>query len=277
LQRHLPGLDVPFVEGTLHDLDTARTACHGCEMVFHVAATVAGVGYNSKHPATLVFDNTTMGLNVMQAAVAEKVGRVLLCSSACVYRRHCGVPTQEDEGFMDDPEPTNFGYGWSKRYLEVLGRSYVDEYGIEVALPRPYNAYGPRDDFEWETNHVIPALIRKVLEGHDPLTVWGDGTQTRTFLYATDFVAGLMLAMERHAVCQPINIGTSEEISVRHLIELICELCGKTPRLVFDTSAPQGQPRRLGDISKAAALGFEPRVPLREGLRRTIDWYQRTM
>jgi GDP-L-fucose synthase len=244
-------------------------------MVFHLAANVAGVGYNSTHPGSILFDNATAGLNILEAAVRSDVERILLTSSACVYRRHCAIPTPESEGFLDDPEPSNLGYGWAKRFLEVQARCYVEEYPIKIALPRPYNAYGPRDDFEWETSHVIPALIRKVVEGHNPLEVWGDGSQTRSFLYVSDFVEGLILTMEHYAECDPVNIGSNEEVTIAELIELIIQLVGNETQIEFDLDKPGGQPRRIGDYSKAyEVLGFEPQVPLAEGLHHTIKWYQ---
>ncbi len=265
---------VEFLEGDLASLEFAQLACRDQELVFHLAANVAGVGYNSVHPASILFDNTTVGLNILQAAVHNSVERICLTSSACVYRRHCQIPTPETEGFLDDPEPSNLGYGWAKRFLEVQGRCYAEEYGIKVALPRPYNAYGPRDDFEWETSHVIPALIRKVVEGHNPIKVWGDGTQTRSFLYVADFVEGLMLTTEHYPTCDPVNIGSEEEITVAELIQLIIQIAGSKAELEFDLSKPKGQPRRIGDYSTARqVLGFTPKVTLAEGLGHTINWY----
>jgi GDP-L-fucose synthase len=267
--------EVEFLEGDLASLEFAQQACKGQAMVFHLAAKVAGVGYNSIHPGSILFDKATIGLNILEAAVRNEVERILLTSSACVYRRYCVVPTLETEGFLDDPEPTNLGYGWAKRFLEVQARCYAQEYPIKIALPRPYNAYGPRDDFAWETSHVIPALIRKVVEGQNPLKVWGDGSQTRSFLYVSDFVAGLMLTMEHYAACDPVNIGSNEEVTIADLIKLIIQLVGNQVQLEFDLDKPGGQPRRMGDYSKAyAAFGFKPQVNLAEGLRRTINWYQ---
>jgi GDP-L-fucose synthase len=238
---------VEFLAGDLGDAGVARDACRGQDMVFHLAAHVGGVGYNSTHPGTLLYENARVGLNVLDAAAQLGLERILLTSSACVYRRDCAVPTPESEGFADDPEATNLGYGWAKRFLEVQARCYAQQFPVKVALPRPYNAYGPRDDFAWETSHVIPSLIRKVLEGHDPIEVWGDGSQTRSFLYVSDFVEGLLRTMERHPACEPINIGSQEEIRVADLIRLIVELCGSRARVVFDPSRPSGQPRRIGD------------------------------
>ena len=265
---------VEFLEGDLTSPDVARVACAGMEVVCQLAAKVAGVEYNKNHPGTVFTDNVAIGLNLLDAAARVQVERFLCMSSACVYRRHCTIPTPESEGFLEDPETTNFGYGWAKRALEVQARSYLQEFGIKVAIVRPYNTYGPRDNFEWETSHVIPALIRKVVDGQDPIVVWGDGTQTRSFLYVSDLVEGLLRAVERYPVGDPVNLGTDEEVTMAELVRMIVELSGSRTRIVFDTSQPAGQARRNGDFTKAREkLGFVPRVSLREGLRRTIQWY----
>jgi GDP-L-fucose synthase len=186
-------------------------------------------------------------------------------------------PAPESEGFVDDPEETNLGYGWAKRFLEIQARCYAQQFPIKIALARPYNSYGPRDDFAPETSHVIPALIRKVLEGPGPIEVWGDGSQTRSFLYVSDFVEGLLRVMERHPACEPINIGSEEEIRVGDLVQLIIDLCGSRFEVRFDPSRPSGQPRRIGDYTRARRLlGFEARVPLATGLAKTIEWYRTT-
>lgn len=267
--------DVEFLSGDLGEEPFARDACRDQEMVFHLAAHVGGVGYNSTHPGTLLYENGRVGLNVLDAAARLGLERILLTSSACVYRRDALVPTPESEGFVDDPEETNLGYGWAKRLLEVQARCYAQQFPIKVALPRPYNSYGPRDDFAPETSHVIPALIRKVLEGTDPIEVWGDGSQTRSFVYVSDFVEGLLRVMELHPACEPVNIGSAEEVRVGDLIQLIIELCGSRSRVKFDPSRPSGQPRRVGDYSLAKRLlGFEAKVPLAKGLAETIEWYR---
>ncbi len=266
--------DVEFLEGDLSDPSMARRACYQMQAVCHLAGSVAGVGYNHQHPGTIFTANVEMGVRMLDAAARAGVDRFLCMSSACVYRRDCIVPTPESEGFVGDPEPTNFGYGWAKRVLEVQARCYAQEFPMQIAIVRPYNAYGPRDNFNWETSHVIPALIRKAVEGHDPIVLWGDGTQSRSFLYVSDFVEGSLLALEWYAACDPVHIGTTEEITVAELMRLILELSGRQAKVVCDTTKPQGQPRRLGDFTKAKTkLGFSPAVPLREGLRRTIAWY----
>lgn len=267
---------IEFLEGDLAaDAAFARSACSGQEAVFNLAAAVAGVGYNVEHPGELFRDNVGLGMSVLDAAVKAGVERFLCMSSACVYTRHCTIPTPESEGFLDDPEVTNLGYGWAKRALEVQARCYTREYPIRVAIVRPYNIYGPRDDFDWETSHVIPALIRKTVEGQDPLVVWGDGSQTRSFLYVEDCVDGLVRALERYPECDPVNIGTDEEVTIGNLVRTVHELCGSQARIEFDTTRPSGQPRRNGNFLLAREkLGFVARVPLREGLARTIAWYR---
>lgn len=265
---------VEFLEGDLTSPDWSRAACAGMDAVCHLAAQVAGVEYNKRHPGTMFTKNVAIGLNLLDAAARGQVDRFLCVSSACVYRSHCTIPTPESEGFLDDPEATNFGYGWAKRFLEIQARCAMQEFGIKVAIVRPYNAYGPRDNFEWETSHVIPALIRKVVEGQDPIVVWGDGTQTRSFLYVSDLVDGLLRAVEHYPLGDPVNLGTDEEVTMADLVRTIVDLNGRPARIVFETSRPTGQARRNGDFTKAREkLGFVPQVSLREGLRRTIQWY----
>jgi len=267
--------DFDYVHGDLRDPAFARRAVAGSDIVMHLAAVVGGVGYNIAHAADLLYDNSLMALQIMEAAVREHVGRVLLTSSACVYPRHCTIPTPETDGFVDVPEPTNLGYGWSKRFTEVIGACYRDQHQIEVALARPYNCYGPRDDFRWETSHVIAALVRKAVEGWNPLIVWGDGSQSRSFLYVEDFARGLMAVTERYAQCDPVNVGANEEVSIKTLVETIVALAGTDVAIQYDTTKPAGQPRRCCDTTKlTAAVGFAPATSLRDGLRRTIEWYR---
>lgn len=265
---------VEFLEGDLAVPAVAAAACRGIEAVCHLAGHVAGVAYNKDHPGTMLTRNVALNLAVMDAAARAGVERLLCVSSACVYRSDCTIPTPETEGFADDPEATNFGYGWAKRFAEVQARCFMQEFGMKVAITRPYNTYGPRDNFEQETSHVIPALIRKVIEGEDPVVVWGDGRQTRAFLYVADLVEGLLAALEHYPVGEPVNLGTDEEVSVAQLVRMIMELSGRASRIVFDTNRPVGQMHRRGNFTQARRqLGFTPRVSLQEGLRRTIQWY----
>ncbi len=247
----------------------------GHHIVMNLAARVGGVQYNIDHPASIFRENLTIFMNVIEAARLAAVERFLVVSSACVYPRDCSVPTPEEEGFAGTPEPTNEGYGWAKRMEEYLGQAYARQYGLSVAIARPYNAYGPRDNFDPTSSHVIPALIRRVCAGENPLRVWGSGGQTRTFLYVTDFVEGLLATAERHPHADPVNVGSTEEITIRDLATRIVELAGARLTVEFDPSRPAGQPRRTCDTRKAErVLGFRAEVPLREGLARTIEWYR---
>lgn len=267
--------DIEFLHGDVSLLETARQACHGQDVVMHLGAKLTGIGYNVTHSGDMFYQNAVVNLQVMEAARLEDVERFLCVSSACVYRRAAPVPTTEDQGFIDDPEPTNFGYGWSKRLAEVQARAYAMQYPMKVAVVRPYNAYGPRDDFDWATSHVIPATIRKVHE-HDKVLVWGDGSQLRTFIHARDVALGMMSAIERCTRPDPINLGTEELVSIRDLVTLIRDLSGRDVPLEFDSSRPSGQAIRQADLGKARRLlGFEPQVPLETGLLETIEWYRR--
>ncbi|MBI3564019.1 MAG: NAD-dependent epimerase/dehydratase family protein, partial [Elusimicrobia bacterium] len=184
--------DVDFVHADVDDPRAALRFCKGQDVVINMAASVGGVGWNSTHPASLFRDNMRIGVNVLEAARVSGVARYLVVSSACVYPRDCAIPTPEAEGFRDAPEVTNAGYGWAKRMQEYLGAAYAEEYGMSVAIARPYNAYGPRDHFDSARSHVIAALVKRVCDGEDPVLVWGDGSTTRSFLYVDDFARGLL-------------------------------------------------------------------------------------
>ncbi len=267
--------DIRLVSTDLHDAGAVRRLCRGQDVVINMAASVGGVGWNSAHPASLFRDNMLIGLNVMEAARLARVGRYLVVSSACVYPRDCAIPTPETEGFRDQPEITNEGYGWAKRMQEYMGRAYAQEYGMSIAIARPYNAYGPRDHFDTERSHVIAALVKRVCDGENPVLVWGDGAATRSFLYVEDFARGLLETAARYPQADPINIGADDEISVAELATMIVRLAGTGAKLQFDASKPAGQPRRHCDVTKSkATIGFEARVRLEEGLAKTIAWYR---
>jgi GDP-L-fucose synthase len=267
---------IRFLKADLRLPKACSAACRGQEVVLHLAARIGGVGYNVAHPATMFRENILLSTHVLEAARKAGVERFLMTSSACVYPRFCKVPTPETEGFRDWPEPTNEGYGWAKRMDEFQAMAAHKEFGLKVAIARPYNTYGPRDDFDPETSHVIPALIRRVFSGEDPLRVWGNGRQSRSFLYVEDAARGLLETAERYAECDPVNLGTREEVTIAELVSLIVGLSGARPKIEFDPSKPTGQPRRNCDTRKALRkAGFKARVGLREGLRRTIEWYLR--
>lgn len=267
---------IEFQDADLSDPQSCNKICRGADVVMHLAAKIRGVHYNVKHHGEMFFSNALMNLHVMEAARLADVDRFLCISTVGVYPKDCQVPTPEEDGFKGEPEASGYGYGWAKRMAEVQARCYADEYGMKIAIVRPYNVYGPRMDFNPETAPVVSAQIMKVLAAEDVLTVWGDGEQTRSFTYVSDEVDGMMLAVEKHPTADPLNIGTSEEIKIKDLIKLIVQLSGKNLRLEFDASKPSGAARRCPDISKPMRLiGYEPKVRIEEGLRETMDWYQR--
>lgn len=266
---------VRVLKADLRDPAACRRACRGQDVVLNLAGVVGGVGYNSRHHGGLFRDNMTLQLNVLEAARLEGVARYLVVSTACVYPRDCRIPTPESEGFRDAPERTNRGYGWAKRMGEYLGQAYAEEFGMKIAIVRPYNAYGPRDHFEPDRSHVIAALVRRVCRGEKPLKVWGDGKATRAFLYVEDFARGLLDVAEKYPKADPVNIGSSREVSVKELARAVLRAAGHDARLVFDPSKPSGQPRRACDTRKSRkVLGFRAEVSLDEGLRRTVAWYR---
>ena len=264
------------------DLDScqsARNAFNGASVVLNLAARVAGLEYNSTHAASIFHSNTQIFLNVIKAVQELKVDRFLVTSSACVYPRFCSIPTPETEGSIGEPEPTNSGYGWAKRMQEYLGAQYAREFGLSVAIARPYNAYGPRDNFDASTSHVIPALIRKAFLSTDGfLDVWGDGSHSRSFLYVDDFARGLLEVTARYPMADPINLGAEEETTIGELAtriaNLVSQIRGVPIQPRFEPSGLTGQPRRCCDTSKAKrVLGFGAQIALSEGLQRTVEWF----
>ncbi len=266
---------VVFIKGDCRSEKDAEKACKGQEVVMNLAARVGGIEFNRTHQATMMRDNLLIGTVMIEAARKMNVERFLVVSSACVYPRNISVPTPESEGFLDEPEPTNGGYGWAKRMAEKLGIYYAEEFGMKVGIARPYNCYGPRDHFDPELSHVIPALIKRVFEGENPVKVWGSGNQTRAFLYVEDLAEGMILSIENYPVPDPINLGTDDEISIKTLIKTIVNMTGIKTKVEFDTSKPDGSPRRNSDNKKAIKHAkFKSTVSLDEGLRKTIEWYR---
>lgn len=266
---------IKVIMADLTKLESAINATKGFDIVLNLASKVAGIQFNINHPATMFKDNFQIAQNITEASLINKVERLMLTSSACVYARNCTIPTPEEEGFLDDPEPTNLGYGWAKRAEELIGRFYHQEYGMKIALPRPYNAYGPRDDFNPETSHVIPGIIKRIFDGENPLVVWGSGKQTRSFLFVEDFARGLLEVTEKYAIADPINIGTEEEVTIGDLARMIVDISGKDIKIKFDPTKPDGQPRRNCDTRRAKLkIGYKADVKLKEGLLKTIRWYK---
>lgn len=268
--------DIVLIKGDCMDPAIAIRACRGKDIVMNLAARVGGIEYNRTHQAVMLKDNLCIATSMIEAAIKADVERFLVVSSACVYSKNCSIPTPEAEGFLGEPESTNGGYGWAKRMAEKLGEYYADEYGIKVGIVRPYNCYGPRDHFSVDTSHVVPALIKRILDGNNPLTVWGSGKQSRAFLYVEDLAEGMILSIEKYPLPDPINFGTDEEITIKQLVGMICDAANVSPKIRYDSTKPDGSPRRNSDNKKAQKiLEFFPRIDLHTGLSKTIEWYKR--
>lgn len=273
LEKHKNSLKI--FKGDLNYPRFAQEATAHVDSIIHLASKVAGIQYNVGHPVEMFNETVQMAKNVLEASHSNKVERIFLASSACVYPRLCTIPTPESEGFNGDPEPTNVGYGWAKRVIELMGRFYQDEYKMNIAIARPYNLYGPRDNFDPAVSHVIPGLIKRVIEGENPLMVWGSGTQTRSFLYVEDCARGILDLTENYTNADPVNLGHEHEISIAELTKLIIRLAGAKTTIEFDTSKPDGQPRRCCDTTKAKnVINFSARTDLETGLSNTIKWYR---
>ncbi len=249
------------------------------ELVFHLAAEVGGIGANRANPGRYWYANLMMGAHILEQSRLGNVTKLIQIGTICEYPKFAPTPFREDDLWNGYPEETNAPYGVAKKALLVGGQSYHAQYGLKVLHLLPVNLYGPGDNFDLETSHVIPALIRKMVEaqelGAPEITLWGDGTPTREFLYVDDCVEGFWLASQRYESGEPVNLGTGEEISIRKLAELVGEATGFEGEIVWDTSKPNGQPRRKLDTSRAEReFGFTAQVPLREGLERTVAWYR---
>ena len=252
------------------------------DILIHLAAVVGGIGANRAAPGQFFYENAIMGLQLIESGRRYGLEKFVCAGTICAYPKYAPIPFQESELWNGYPEETNAPYGLAKKMLLVQLQAYRQQYGFNGIYPLPVNLYGPRDNFDLETLHVIPALICKCLEatqrGDTEIVCWGDGTPTREFLYAEDCAEAIVLAAERYAGPEPVNLGVGAEIAIKDLAELIAELVGFQGRIVWDTSKPNGQPRRCLDTSRAQELfGFRAKTDFREGLRRTIEWYRETL
>jgi GDP-L-fucose synthase len=263
--------------------DAARMfAEHEPELVFHLAAEVGGIGANRRNPGRYWYANLVMGAHLLEQARIHGTPKVVVAGTICAYPKLAPVPFREEDLWNGYPEETNAPYGVAKKALLVGAQAYRAQYGLDAVYVLPVNLYGPGDNFDLETSHVIPALIRKMVDaqqrGAGEIVLWGDGSPTREFLYVDDCVEALRLAATRYSGPEPINLGTGEEIAIRDLAELVAELTGFGGELTWDASKPNGQPRRRLDVSRAERLlGFRARVGLRDGLARTIAWYRSSL
>jgi GDP-L-fucose synthase len=245
------------------------------ELVFHLAAEVGGIGANRANPGRYWYANLTMGAHILEHARLHETPKVVISGTVCSYPKFAPIPFQEKDLWEGYPEETNAPYGVAKKAILVGAQAYREQYGLNTIFLLPANLYGPRDNFDPETSHVIAALIRKMVEADDEVVLWADGSPTREFLYVDDCVEGFVLAAEHYDGADPVNLGAGREISIRELAELIADVTDYTGRIVWDTSKPGGQPRRSVDASRARELfGFEARTRLRDGIERTVAWYR---
>lgn len=248
------------------------------DIVIHLAAKVGGIGANKAHPGSFFYDNLMMGAQLLEQARLQGVKKFVALGTICCYPKFASIPFTEKELWDGYPEETNAPYGLAKKMLLVQSQAYRQEYDFNSIFLLPVNLYGPGDNFDLETSHVIPALIRKCVSartaGETAISVWGTGTPTREFLYVEDAAQAIVLAMERYNDSVPVNVGSGIEISIRELATLIAKLCDFSGTIAWDTSKPDGQPRRKLDVTRARELfGFEATTDFTEGLTRTIEWY----
>jgi GDP-L-fucose synthase len=264
----------------VHEEDVRRLyEAHRPDVVVHLAAVVGGIGANRANPGSFYYQNLVMGAMLMEYGRRAGIEKFVAIGTICAYPKFTPVPFKEENLWSGYPEETNAPYGIAKKVLLVQSQAYRDQYGFNSIYLLPVNLYGPRDNFDPSSSHVIPALIRKFVEaterGEEVVEVWGTGRATREFLYVEDAAEGLLLASEHYDGAEPVNLGAGFEISIKDLAETIARLSGFRGRLVWNTSMPDGQPRRCLDTTRAERFfGFRARTPLEEGLRRTIDWYR---
>jgi GDP-L-fucose synthase len=245
------------------------------ERVFHLAAEVGGIGANLENPGRYWYANLMMGAHVLEQSRLHDIEKLVIVGTVCAYPKLTPVPFKEQNLWDGYPEETNAPYGVAKKSVLVGAQAYREQYGLHSVFLLPTNLYGPRDNFHPTNAHVIPDLIRKMIESPEEIVLWGDGSPTREFLYVDDCVEGLVLAADGYDGAEPVNLGAGKEISIRELADLVADVTGFTGRIEWDTTKPNGQPRRSVDASRARELfGFEARTPLREGLERTVAWYR---
>lgn len=280
-RRGLPKENITIPRSKDTDLrvwENCMDVCEDQDMVFHLAASVGGIGYNQENPATLFYDNAIMGVQLMEAARRQNVKKFVQVGTICSYPKYTPVPFKEENLWDGYPEETNAPYGLAKKMLLVQAQAYRQQYGFNAIYLLPVNLYGPRDNFDPRSSHVIPALIRKFVEakkrGDSLVTLWGTGKATREFLYVEDAARGIVMAAEKYDGAEPVNLGAGFEISIADLAVMIKDIVGFYGELVYDTTKPDGQPRRSLDTSRAEKeFGFRAEVPFREWLERAVKWF----
>lgn len=269
-KRELDLMDLAAVKGGLENYQP--------HVVIHLAAVVGGIGANRRHPGLYFYENAMMGIQLIEACRLSGVEKTVLAGTICAYPCMTPVPFKEDDLWIGYPEVTNAPYGLAKKMLLVQAQAYRQEYGMNAIYLLPVNLYGPRDNFNPDSSHVIPALIKKAVDAKNAgaafIECWGTGSATREFLYAEDCARGLILAAEKYNGEEPVNLGSGREISIKELVHIVCEEVGFDGEIRWDADKPDGQPRRGLDVSRAREqFGFEAQTDFREGLRKTIAWY----
>ncbi len=284
-ERRINPDNIIIPRSALHDLrkwETCQSLVKGVDIVIHLAAKVGGIGYNQEHPAELFYDNLMMGVQLMEAARLAGVKKFVAVGTVCAYPKFTPVPFREEDIWNGYPEETNAPYGLAKKMMLVQGQAYRAQYGFNSIYLLPVNLYGPGDNFNPESSHVIPALIKKFVDavrgGLDEVVVWGTGSASREFLYVEDAAHAIVLATEHYNGSEPVNIGAGREISIKNLVEIIGKETGFTGKVIWDTEKPDGQPRRCLDTSRAKEwFGFESETSFETGLRETIQWYTKSI
>ncbi len=262
----------------LRDIKVCEKLVKNIDIVIHLAAKVGGIGYNQLHPGSLFYDNLIMGAQLMEAARRAKVEKFVAIGTICAYPKHTPVPFSEKELWNGYPEETNAPYGLAKKMLLVQAQAYRQEYDFNSIYLLPVNLYGPRDNFNPQSSHVIPALIKKIYEAKknnlSEAVVWGTGKATREFLYAGDAAKAIVLATLHYDKAEPVNLGSGSEISIKNLVTLIAKIMNYRGKIVWDTTKPDGQPRRKLDVRRAKKdFGFSSQTTFQKGLTETIQWY----
>jgi nucleoside-diphosphate-sugar epimerase len=270
---------IEFIEGDLRESATSDRVTRNQDVVLNLAAKAFGMEYSRAHNGEMLVYNLLCTLTPLEAARKNGVERYLIVSSSCVYPDDAPVPTPEMDAFTGQPESVNAGYGWAKRIQELAGEYYAGDYGMKVTTVRPFNPYG--GNYRWGSEdkaHVIPALVKRVMDGEDPLVVWGSGNQRRNFLHARDAMRVLMKIVERDAVATPVNIGYDYDVTIAELVDLICDVAGVSPQIIFDKTKPEGRFRKCADADRLREFteNYEPQVSLREGIEEMIEWYKRS-
>ena len=269
LNMSLPG----SAEFDLRILESAVAATANADLVIHLAADVGGLPYSTSHPASQFRNCSLIDLQVFEACRINNVGKLVVASSACAYPRDTSYPLVETDLYSGLPQKSNRGYGLAKRMSVAMAGFYREQFDLNVVSLIATNAYGPRDDFDLDTCHVIPAMIQKTLNDQE-ITVWGDGSATRDFLFVDDFASALILASEKLEGPEPVNIGSGKEVSIKDLVKLIANVNGFEGVISYDESMPAGQPRRVMSIDQARArMGFDPQTSLEEGVQKTVEWF----